>query len=345
MLDLCCCTQSVSCTPGVIPGLGKPLLFHPYPFDLEFVWNLTQRRPRLDMDKCFHFDLATYITECEDQVEDQDDGFSDSDSEEHEPDIKKDHLSKYHTPVCQISNYFSILSALLSAKPSAPRPYHTFVTSTTGFHLAIKPSLWVSIDEATTLYQLSGLKDVITTFFTSQGMQLCMDRLQVWHKIHVQQLAYHDRKTPLVPQMLRAVPPSNTHPYGQYDMAIISPQLQSDWLKSGLRGHLVAQLQIIFHLTHSDLFLIYVQHFTIAAHSNPSPVTGMHKLQWATRRNGKHICGVILLTQIWSLAHLILNFSNEAHSHLMNLSSYELTNEFWLNKYWTKELYYALSSS
>ncbi|KIM55157.1 hypothetical protein SCLCIDRAFT_135287, partial [Scleroderma citrinum Foug A] len=225
------------------------------------------------------------------------------------------------------------------------RPYRTFVTSTTGFHLAIKPSLQVSIDEAATLYQLPGLKDAITTFFASQGMQLCMDRLQVWHKIHVQQLAYHDRKTPLALQMLHAVPPSNAHPYGQYDMAIISPQSQSDWLKSGLRGHLVAQLQIIFHLTHSDLFLAYVQHFTVTAHSNPSPVTGMHKLQQATRRIGECIGGVILLTQIQSPAHLILNFGNEAHSRLTNLSSYELTNEFWLNKHGTKELYYALSSS
>ena len=48
MLDLCCCTQLVSCTPGVIPGLGKPLLSRPHPLDLEFIWTLTQRRPGLD---------------------------------------------------------------------------------------------------------------------------------------------------------------------------------------------------------------------------------------------------------------------------------------------------------
>ena len=48
MLDLCRCTQSVSCTPRVIPGLGQPLLSHPCPLDLEFIWTLTQRRPGLD---------------------------------------------------------------------------------------------------------------------------------------------------------------------------------------------------------------------------------------------------------------------------------------------------------
>ena len=120
----------------------------------------------------------------------------------------------------------------------------------------------------------------------------------MWHKICIQQLAYHDRKTPLALQMLCTVPPSNTNRYGQHDAVIISPQLQSDWLKSGLKGHSVAQLQIIFHLIHLDLFLAYVQHFTIATHSNPNPATGLHKLQRAMRRNGERIGEVILLTQI-----------------------------------------------
>ena len=47
-LNLCRCTQSVSRTPGVIPGLGQPLFFYPHPLDPEFVQTLTQRRPGLD---------------------------------------------------------------------------------------------------------------------------------------------------------------------------------------------------------------------------------------------------------------------------------------------------------
>ena len=310
----------------------------------NYYGQITRHLDRLD--KCFRFDLATYIAERADRAGDQDDNLSDSDSEEHEPDAEMVQLSEYHTPVRRTPNYFSISSALLlGAKPSAPRPYRTFATSTTGFHLAIKPSLRVSVHEAATLYQLPGFKDAIAVFFTSHGLQLPIDRLQVWHKIRVQQLAYHDRKTPLAPQTLCAVPPSNTNRYGQHDAVIISPQLQSDWPKSGLKGHSVAQLRIIFRLIHSDLFLAYVQHFTVATHSNPNPASGLHKLQRATRRNGERIGEVILLTQIRSSAHLIPNFGNEAHSRLTNLSSYELTNEFWLNKYWTKELYYALSSS
>ena len=52
MLDLCHCTQLVSRTPGVIPGLGQPLPFCPHPLDLECVWTLTWRRPRLDSYLC-----------------------------------------------------------------------------------------------------------------------------------------------------------------------------------------------------------------------------------------------------------------------------------------------------
>ena len=54
MLDLFHCTQLVFCTPGVIPGLGQPLPFHPRPLDSEFIQTLTWRRPRLD-NSILHF--------------------------------------------------------------------------------------------------------------------------------------------------------------------------------------------------------------------------------------------------------------------------------------------------
>ena len=113
-------------------------------------------------------------------------------------------------------------------------------------------------------------------------------------------------------------------------------------------GHSVTQLRIIFRVLRSDLFLAYVQHFDVVRQSNPanvSPVTGMHMLKRAVRGNGQRIGEVIPLTRIRSPAHLVPNFGREAHSRLTNLSSYEFSNEFWLNKFWSKELYYALSSA
>ncbi|KAI6035966.1 hypothetical protein BKA83DRAFT_110335 [Pisolithus microcarpus] len=235
-------------------------------------------------------------------------------------------------------------------KPSALKPYHTFATPMTTFHLATKPLAWLTLDEAATAYQLPDLKGAIATFLANedtclQGQEHDVSKLQVWHKVHVQQLLYHN-KSLLPPQTLHAILPSTTNFYGRYNSVIISLHTQSDWPQGGLVGHSVPQLQMIFCIPRLDLFLTYVQHFNIIPQPSPtnvSPVTGMHTLKQAVRRNGQHIGEVIPLTRIRSLAHLVPNFRHTAHSHLMSSSSYELSNEFWLNKYISKEFYYALS--
>ena len=53
---------------------------------------------------------------------------------------------------------------------------------------------------------------------------------------------------------------------------------------------------------------------------------------------------MIPITQVRSPAHLIPNFGNEAHSRLTQDNSYNVSSEFWLNKYWSKEFYFVLSS-
>ncbi|KIK24165.1 hypothetical protein PISMIDRAFT_77352, partial [Pisolithus microcarpus 441] len=147
-------------------------------------------------------------------------------------------------------------------------------------------------------------------------------------------------------QTLHAIPPSSVNPYGQYDSVIVSIHPQSEWPRSGLAGHSVSQLWIIFCLSHLDLFLAYVQHFNIVPQSSPtnvSPATGMHMLKQAVGVNGQHVGEVIPFTCICSPAHLVPNFGCMTHSHLLTLSSYKLSNDFWLNKYFSKEFYYTLS--
>ncbi|KAI5985841.1 hypothetical protein EDD15DRAFT_2373743 [Pisolithus albus] len=298
------------------------------------------------LDKCFRFDLATSL-EHRVNKEGGDKDSSDLDvDEEHEPDAEKIHLSDYSSPTRRLLNYFSISSSLLlSARPSARKPYCTFATATTAFHLATKPSLRLTVDEAATTYQLPALEGAIATFFANrdtcfQGREHATNKLYIWHKVHVQQLSYHDRNL-LPPQTLCAIPPASANPYGRYDPVIVSVHPQSDWPRSGLAGHSVSQLRIIFRLSRSDLFLAYVQHFNIA--TNISPVTGMHLLKRAVGGNGQRVGEVIPLTHIRSPAHLVPNFGRVAHSCLTSLSSYELSNDFWLNKYFSKEFYYALS--
>ncbi|KAL4063628.1 hypothetical protein V8B97DRAFT_1876514, partial [Scleroderma yunnanense] len=146
-------------------------------------------------------------------------------------------------------------------------------------------------------------------------------------------------------QTLHALLPSPSCPHGLYDAVVINADEWSDWLS--LVGHSVVQLQVIFHPVHSEQFMAYVQCFNIVPQqgtvNHVNPVMGMHLLQCAVRSDGSRIGDVIPIMQIWSPAHLIPNFSKEAHPCLTNGSSYKLSTDFWLNKYWSKEFYSALS--
>ena len=53
---------------------------------------------------------------------------------------------------------------------------------------------------------------------------------------------------------------------------------------------------------------------------------------------------VIPLHCLHSPAHVIPRFGKEANQRLTRHTAYELSNEFWLNKYWNKEIFYALST-
>ena len=114
-----------------------------------------------------------------------------------------------------------------------------------------------------------------------------------------------------------------------------------------LPGHSIIQLRMIFRPLGTEHFLAYVQHFNVVPQqgtaSDVHPGTGMHMLRRAVRANRSRIGEVIPVTQVRSPAHLIPNFGKEAHPRLRRENSYEVSSEFWLNKYWSKEFYFALS--
>ncbi|KAN0074461.1 hypothetical protein V8E55_011873 [Tylopilus felleus] len=255
--------------------------------------------------------------------------------EAHEPDAEHLSMSMYITPTRPVADYFSISFALLEGSdPDVPKPLRMFTTSTTVFHLTTKPLSQLSLTGAANKYNLSNLIPAVSTFVAQwNGTSVAPDpiKLQVWHNVHVQQKSYHMEELE-PPQTLCAHPPSASNPYGLYDSPTRGHKVV---------GHSVIQLQLVFRPLHCDFFAAYVHHFNVG---NVSAVTGMHILKQAVRTNGEHIGEVIPLTFICSPAHLIPNFGAEAHSHLTKLSSYELSTEFWLNKYWSKESYYTLST-
>ena len=135
--------------------------------------------------------------------------------------------------------------------PNAVKPYHTLATTTTTFHLSTKPSARLSVDEAADMFNIPDLCAAISEYLcrvqngaphdvsrvrSQQNCQLPFDRLQIWYKVHVQQMRYHDRLTPDAPQTLRALPPSAANPHGLYDAVIVNADLDSDWPRRGLEG-------------------------------------------------------------------------------------------------------------
>ncbi|KAI5982647.1 hypothetical protein EDD15DRAFT_2180299 [Pisolithus albus] len=104
------------------------------------------------LDKCFCFDLATHIWQQMNEGGNGEDSSESDKDEEHEVDMEKTHLLGYSTLTHRPPDYFTISAALLGAESSVQKPYRMFATSTTGFHLATKPSLQLTIDEAASAY-------------------------------------------------------------------------------------------------------------------------------------------------------------------------------------------------
>ncbi|KAF8130114.1 hypothetical protein EV363DRAFT_1399319 [Boletus edulis] len=320
------------------------------------------------LDKCFRFDVAMYFEARHKQIltsEKDELDFDQEDDHDTGPNADGPSLDEHMDVSRQPVNYFIVADALSRGLiPNALKPPHTFSSSTTTSHIANKPSLHISVDEAATLFGILDLCAAIWEFL--QHMQnstshpvsgaraqdlhypLPFDRLQIWYKLRVQQLLYHDKERVDTPQMLRAYPPSPNCPHGLYDAAILSPGSDSDWPQRGIEGHFVAQLRLLFRPVNADsqYLAAYVQRFNVVPQQGISGNihlgTGMYSLRQATRSNGTRIGDVVSVSHIRSGAHLIPNFSKEAHARLTRQNSYEISTDFWLNTYWSKESFYAL---
>lgn len=203
-------------------------------------------------DKCFRFDLATYIETLVDDPPDLDD--EDESHEGHEPEIETVVLENYGTPTRRVVDYFSIAERLRSgASPDAPRPHRTFATTTTAFHIGVKPSHRLTVDETAEAYGLSDLRSALSDFLfrtehnlphnaptgrrnAESADRVPFDKLQIWDKLRVQEKMFHDRSASDSPQSLRIIRPSAKHPDGIFDSVVIGSDEQCNWPDGGLDG-------------------------------------------------------------------------------------------------------------
>ena len=126
------------------------------------------------LDKCFHFDLTTYFEAWrnETSIPDNDDDNLDFNQDDHDIDLDSPFVSGHMNITRQSVNYFAIANTLCSI-PGALKPSCTFSNSTTAFHIANKPSLRVTVDEAATLFGILDLRLAIWEFL--QCGQDCTD--------------------------------------------------------------------------------------------------------------------------------------------------------------------------
>lgn len=68
----------------------------------------------------------------------------------------------------------------------------------------------------------------------------------------------------------------------------------------------------------------------------------MRILRRAKRANAEYLGDVIPLEQLRSFASLIPRFGKNANKRLSSTNSRALAEEFWLNKYWDKEIFFTL---
>lgn len=105
-----------------------------------------------------------------------------------------------------------------------------------------------------------------------------------------------------------------------------------------------------------DRFLTYVQRFDIVPQINaaisgsttlrgsfPEPCSSLYLLQRAKRSNGKMIGDILPLDQVRTPVDLIPRFGRAADRRLTKENSITYSNQFWLNKYFDKELFWPLT--
>lgn len=102
-----------------------------------------------------------------------------------------------------------------------------------------------------------------------------------------------------------------------------------------------------------DPYLIYAHRFDIVPQNDPDTsrretrpeyATGMYVVKRARRSDGSCIGDILSLSQLRAPAPLQPRFPGvAADPRLKAHNSLEYSQEFWLNKYFEKDLYYALT--
>ncbi|KAJ7046412.1 hypothetical protein C8F04DRAFT_1206239 [Mycena alexandri] len=277
-------------------------------------------------------------------------------------------------------DYFVASSLLLDGKfPNAPTPYRTFTApdNSTAFHLTRDyVGRQVEIDDAAIKFRLLDLRACLETYLhRGPGSQLIMggkrpalpghilplgQKLEFWNNVRIQSRSFHNFNKILLPETVNASPPDAAWKFGRGDTVIVNTDSASHWPKSGLTGHTVCQIRMIFRVVpprycaprpETRGFLAYVQAFKVVPQTNPKgggkgmlpePASGMYLLKRARRSDGSIMGDVIPLDRLRAPVELTPRFGKVADRRLSKETSLDLCEEFWLSNWYNKELFFAL---
>ena len=116
---------------------------------------------------------------------------------------------------------------------------------------------------------------------------------------------------------------------------------------------IIPSRQAPFAMKENQVFVAYVHRFDIVSQFDPGtqtmaqcpdPTTSLYILKCARRADNSLLGDIIPLCQLRSLVSLIPRFGEKADPQFNKTNSLVYSNEYWLNKYFNKELFYALSS-
>ncbi|KAJ7481071.1 hypothetical protein B0H11DRAFT_1724567 [Mycena galericulata] len=276
-------------------------------------------------------------------------------------------------------NYFTESSLLEGGKfPHAPIPYRTFTDSnnTTGFHLnRDHVGRQMDVDAAGTKFRIPDLRPALATYIHRQsGPKLVIggrrpairndtlpfEKLEIWHNLRIQLRSFHDTDKILIPETVNAAPPDTTWKVGRADAVMINTDSEYKWPSSGLAGHAVCQLRMILRVVPrrdrlppagTSGFLAYVQRFDIVPQMNgsgergtfPEQATGMYLLKRARRADGSIMGDIVPLDRLRAPVELTPRFGKVAERRYSMETSLDFCEEFWLCKWFNKELFFALS--
>ncbi|KAJ6556694.1 hypothetical protein B0H10DRAFT_2169607 [Mycena sp. CBHHK59/15] len=273
-----------------------------------------------------------------------------------------------------IPNYFAESLQLQQGKfPNAKRPFRTFVScqGNVAFHLSRDHT------GPAAKFQLPDLKSALLNYlhrihhgdnFTIGGRRpsfgnsiLPFKYLQCWNGLRMQGKAYHHSEQVLVPETVKASPPSKDWKFGRGDAVIVNTDCQEKWPHSGLQGHTVAHLRMIICVVPfnkdapppgTNQFLAYVQRFDVVPQKNPTtgvrglfpePTSGLYQLKRARRTDNSILGDIVPLERLRAPVEITPRFGKKADRRLTKETSLDFVDDFWLSKYFNKELFFALS--